>query len=244
MQIQNNVYISNMKTHKPYSKKPSKSALVREHSATYGSTPEPLTFEKVWLMFQETDKKFQETDKKFQETDKKSQETERKFQETERMLTEKFLETDKLIKNLANLFTTQWGKLVEALLAPGCLKMFKDINIKVNQSSSNVIIEENGEKKMEIDVLLVNDSEIVVIEVKTTSTVTDVKEFLEKLKKFKIYFKEYANYKVYGAIAALRFVGASDTFAEKSGLFVIKSHGEGLMKIINQKGFQPRGKWG
>jgi hypothetical protein len=30
----------------------------------------PLSFEKVWLMFQETDKKFQETDRKFKETDK------------------------------------------------------------------------------------------------------------------------------------------------------------------------------
>jgi len=29
-----------------------------------GTSDEPLTFEKVWLMFQETDKKFQETDKK------------------------------------------------------------------------------------------------------------------------------------------------------------------------------------
>lgn len=29
-----------------------------------GSSDEPLTFEKVWLMFQDTDKKFQDTDKK------------------------------------------------------------------------------------------------------------------------------------------------------------------------------------
>ncbi|MDR0586143.1 MAG: hypothetical protein LBG26_02785, partial [Treponema sp.] len=32
---------------------------------------EGLSFEKVWAMFQETDKKFQETDRKFQETDRR-----------------------------------------------------------------------------------------------------------------------------------------------------------------------------
>ena len=66
---------------------------------------EQLNFEKVWFLFQNTDKKFQETDKllteKFQETDKKFQETDKKFQET-----------DKKIKALSNLFTTQWGKLI------------------------------------------------------------------------------------------------------------------------------------
>jgi transducin (beta)-like 1/penicillin-binding protein 2A len=34
-------------------------------------TGEGLTFEKVWAMYQETDRKFQETDRKFQETDRK-----------------------------------------------------------------------------------------------------------------------------------------------------------------------------
>ncbi|MDR0586749.1 MAG: hypothetical protein LBG26_05875 [Treponema sp.] len=43
---------------------------------------EGLSFEKVWAMFQETDKKFQETDRKFQETDRRFRGTDRKFQDT------------------------------------------------------------------------------------------------------------------------------------------------------------------
>ncbi|MGB9702147.1 MAG: hypothetical protein ACPL1A_05385 [Candidatus Kapaibacteriota bacterium] len=38
---------------------------------------EKLDFEKVWHMFQETDRKFQETAQQFQETDKKFKETDR-----------------------------------------------------------------------------------------------------------------------------------------------------------------------
>jgi Skp family chaperone for outer membrane proteins/Holliday junction resolvase-like predicted endonuclease len=60
--------------------------------------PEPLSFEKVWAMFQETDRKFQETNSQFKETDKKLQtmfqETDRKFQETSLQ----FKETDKKLQ--------------------------------------------------------------------------------------------------------------------------------------------------
>jgi hypothetical protein len=57
-----------------------------------------LSFEKVWLMFQETDKRFKETELRFQETDRKFQETDRKFQETDRKFQDtdrKFQETDR-----------------------------------------------------------------------------------------------------------------------------------------------------
>jgi len=63
-------------------------------------------FDKVWLLFQETDKKFRDTDKKMQDTDKK-------------------------IKELANLFTTQWGKLIESLVEPLSCDPFLKQNLKL-----------------------------------------------------------------------------------------------------------------
>ena len=39
---------------------------VNEPITGYGQGHEALTFEKVWLMFKETDKQFKETDKKIQ----------------------------------------------------------------------------------------------------------------------------------------------------------------------------------
>jgi flagellar biosynthesis GTPase FlhF len=61
-------------------------------------TGEGLTFEKVWAMYQETDRKFQETDKKFQETDRKFQEDREHFKETERLIKEN---ADRLNKEAA-----------------------------------------------------------------------------------------------------------------------------------------------
>lgn len=100
-----------------------------KRQVTSGESPE-LNFDKVWLLFQETNQKFQETGKK--------------------------------IKELASLFTGQWGNLVEAL------------------------------------------------------------------------------YKVYGAIAAIRFEEDSDKYAMHQGIFVLSPSGENLVRIDNEKGFRPK----
>ncbi len=201
------------------------SKTVKEPITDYG---QPLSFEKVWAMFQETDKQFKEIAKSFEETDRKFQKTDKQFKET-----------DKKIKDLSNLFTTQWGKLIESLVAPGCLNLFKNRGLEIEQSYRNIEVVKDG-KQMECDVLLVNSNELVVVEVKTTLRTSNVDEFIEKLKVFKKFFKQYKSYKVYGAVAALTFAEQSDTYAYRSGCFVIKSSGEGLVEIANDKKFKPK----
>ena len=187
----------------------------------------------VWLMWKETDKRFKETDKRFKETDEKirrlSEDTERKIKE----LSEE-------IKKVMGLFTSQWGRLVEALVEPGSLQLFKERGIKVNKTSKRIKLEdEEGNIVMEIDILLENEEVAVVTEVKTQVKVEDVKEFLEKLKKFKKYFPRYKEMRVYGAIAGIEFEEGSDRYAYKQGLFVLKFK-EGIIKIANDKKFKPK----
>ena len=141
---------------------------------------EPLNFDKVWKMFQETADRFKETDKKFQDTDKKFQDTDRRFKDTDKKFLQsqeelrrnfqetdkRFKETDKKVKELASLFTGQWGKLVEALMAPGCLQIFQERDINISKSLANIKAKIHG-NELEIDLLLVNNDELVIIEIKT-----------------------------------------------------------------------------
>ncbi len=211
------------------------------HKATPTTAP---TFDSVWLLFQETREQMKETSLQMKETDKKFKETDKllseRFQETDKLLSERFRETDKKIKELTNLFTTQWGKLVETLIEPSCLKLFKDRGIDIEQSLQNLKVNHNGEG-MECDIVLVNSTELVVVEVKTTFKSEYATEFIEKLAKFKTIFPQYKNYKVLGAVAALKYEGGSDKFAYRQGLFVLRSTGEGLVKILNDKKFVPKG---
>jgi len=201
-------------------------------------------FDKVWLMFQETkellSEKFQDTDKKFQDTDQKFKETKdllsERFQDTDK----KFQDTDKKIKELANLFTTQWGKLVESLVEPSCVKLFQDRGVKIEQSFQNLKAR-HGKKDMECDILLVNSTELVVVEVKTTFKPEYVSEFAEKLSEFTKFFPQYKSYTILGAVAALKYEGQSDKYAYRNGLYVLRSNGEGIIKILNDKKFVPKG---
>mgnify|MGYP000458341818 CR=1 FL=1 len=207
--------------------------VAQEPQVPYGS--EALSFEKVWLMFQETDRFL--TDK-FAETD-------RQFKESDRFLTEKFVETDKQfketdrrLKNLNELFTSHWGKLMEALITPSCLKLFKDRGIDIKRTYSNVEIE-SEELSGEFDIVLANGTQVVIVEVKTTFRAVFVDEFLEKMQRIREFLPEHANKTIYGAIAAIKYDENSDRYAYRKGLFVIKNSGEGLLKIANSKKFEP-----
>ena len=189
---------------------------------------EPLNFQKIWQMFQETGRLMKE----------QSKETEKKFQETDRMLSEKFKETDKKIKKLSELFTSQWGKLVESLVEGDLIKLLKEKGIPVEQTLQRVKGNHEGQN-YEYDIIAINGTEIVIVEVKTTLRPQDVKDFHEKIWKAKIYMSDYKNKVIYGCVAFITADGASDKMAENQGFYVIKATG-GSASIINNKEFIPK----
>ncbi len=190
------------------------------------SEPE-YTFEKVWQMFQETDKKFQETDRQFKETDRQFKETDRQFRET-----------DKKVRSLETLFTSQWGRLVEALVEGGLVKLLKERGISVEQTYERQKKKFNG-RDFEFDIIAKNGTDVVPVEVKTTLRSEDVKDFLENLKLIKEVFPDYQKNNVFGAVAFLRCESKADVFAMKEGLFVIRAVGDSA-SILNPKDFQPK----
>jgi len=192
---------------------------------------QPLSFESVWQLFQETDKKFQETDKQFKETD-------RKMQETDRMLSEKFRETDKKMKELQDLFTSQWGRLIESLVKGDLVRLLQERNIPVQRTTQRVSGNYQG-TSYEFDIIAVNGEEIVIVEVKTTLRPSDVKQFMAKLAKAKTWLHEYGDTTIYGAMAFLQADSGSDQMAANKGLFVIRATGSSA-SIINPPGFRPR----
>ncbi len=194
------------------------------------SDKEPLTFEKVWLLFQETDKKFLEMERVLTE---KFGETDKKFQELHKI----FKESNKKTRELEELFIGQWGKLVESLVEGSLVKLLNERGIMVQQTFERSR-SRKLDKEIEIDIIACNGQEVVAVEVKTSLSEKHVKEFVEKLKVFKQAFPQYSNNKIYGAVAFLRASSNADKFAYKKGLFVIKATGDSA-KILNDEKFKP-----
>jgi hypothetical protein len=190
------------------------------HQPDSDSTETPLSFEKVWLMFQETDRKFQDTDRKFQDTDKK------------------FQDTDKKLNRLEQLFTSQWGKLIESLVEGDVIPILNQRGIVVTDTLRRRAGHRDG-IEYEFDIIAINGSEIVIIEVKTTLRPEDIKNFLKKLEQAKHWMPEYRDKRVYGAVAFLTEDAGTSAMADKKGLFVIRATGDSA-SIINADDFVPK----
>ena len=147
-------------------------------------------------------------------------------------------ETDRRLKKAEGLFTTQWGKLMETLVEGDLLKLLKQKNIRVVDTTMNM----KGcykDQNWEIDMLASNGEEIVLVEVKTTLNLQNVKDFIYKLNQFTTWKPKYKNDKLYGAVAYLKADQGSARYAEKQGLFVIRATGSSS-SIINKKDFKPK----
>ncbi len=193
--------------------------------------------------FQETDRRFQETDRRFQETNeqlaKQSKETDRRFQETDERMAKEWKKTDKKMREVMGLFTSQWGKMMEALVKPDALRLFQERGIQVNYCMRRVEARVGG-RNMELDLLLENGQEVIVLEVKTTLKIDDIKEFMaEELGEFLTFFPRYRSYKVYGGVAALDVDEGVDKYAYRNGLFVLMVGG-GVVQIKNDDKFRPK----
>ena len=191
--------------------------------------------QKTDRQMKETDKKMQETNRQMKETDKKMQETDRQMKETDNLMEKQIKET----KRLEDLFTGQWGKLMETLVEGDLIKLLKEKEITVEQTAQNLKGTCEG-RDWEIDILAINGDEVVVVEVKTTLTVSYVDNFIKNiLKRFTLLSPLYKGKTIYGAVAYLKANQGSHTYAEKKGLFVIKATGSSS-SIINEKGFRPK----
>ncbi len=189
---------------------------------------DPPTFEKVWLMFQETERFLKE----------KSLETERIMKEQSRKTDQKFRETDKKIKMAFDLFSTQWGRLVESLVEGDLPRVLQERGIMVTQTSERV--KSLTDKAYEFDILALNGDVCVVVEVKTTLRPDDVDHFLYKLNHFREWMPRFASTdRVLGAVAYIRVDSNSDKMAEKNGLFTIRATGKSA-KIVNPANFEPK----
>jgi hypothetical protein len=175
----------------------------------------------------------QETDRQMKDTDRQMKDTDRKMQETDRQMKD----TDQKIKALSGLFTSQWGKLVEALMRPGTVKLFQTRGVVVSQMTGRRTGVDHAGREIEVDMTLVNSGTIVVVEVKTTCKVEDVTWHLDKLQRFKQAFSEYATWDVQGGLAALTFEEESDRYAFRNGLWVLKCL-DGITSIANGDNFQ------
>ena len=194
---------------------------------------EALTFEKVWAMFQETDRRFKETSEQMRETREQMRETDRRFKETDK----KFRETDRRIGELGNRF----GELAEHLVAPSIKEKFNELRFTFEQMSQNLVISDaSGRFLAEIDILLENGDFVIAIEVKAKPLQKDVDDHIRRIEILRARADaRHDTRKFRGAIAGAILIDDVRDYAHKAGFYVIEQTGD-TVKINIPKDFMPR----
>ena len=177
---------------------------------------------------QETDRKMQETDRQMQETKLMFQETDRKMQET----AEQMKRTDKKISELGS----RVGEIVENMVGGDIVGQFQALGIAIKSHSRYKTFGTRGTSESgEIDVFLENGDIVILIEVKTRLTEDEVREHIERMKKYRSYGDDKR--RIIGAVAGAVVSDDVIKFAHKQGLYVIVQSGEAVEIIAQPEGF-------
>ena len=112
-------------------------------------------------------------------------------------------DTNRAIKDMKNVFTTQWGRLVEALCKPAAYALFKREGIEIDRVYEGVHkVKDNGQDVMEIDVALCDTSVAVIVEVKSRCGHRDIDYFLSQMEHCKEWYPGFADKELRVAVAA------------------------------------------
>ncbi|HAC64406.1 MAG TPA: DUF3782 domain-containing protein [Cyanothece sp. UBA12306] len=179
---------------------------------------------------EEAEKSRQQADRDRQQAEKSRQQAEKEHQETRRQIQQVNQQIGKLGNRL--------GEFVEWQVRPTAIRLFQERGIDIHELHAEVSVN-RPDGGLEIDLLVVNDTEAILIEVKSKLTQRDVDEHLERLAKFKQFMPRYRDVKALGAVAGMIVTNEVVNYAYRKGLFVLAQSGESVI-ILNDANFQPQ----
>ena len=227
-------------------------------------TSEPLTFEKVWAMFQESAKRMEEESlrhkKQADEDYKRHREAfdadlkkhKEKFEEanllvieqqrlTALQLKETQQEVAKLSKNMGGL-NRSMGELIEILIAARLWEKFSGYPYHLQRAYQRVpIYDEKNYARTDIDILLVDTQWAMAVEAKWKLREDDIDYHTKRMGLIAKYPPaEVKGKKLLGAIAAGVVSPALRDLAYSKGYFVLELSGESVTLIPPPEGFTPK----
>ena len=182
---------------------------------------------------EEFDRGLKESREEFDRGLKESREEfDRRIKETDRQVKEMFAETNASIRRISIEFIGVTGHMVEGLVGSSAEKIFQEAGFDLHDRGKNLIrVLAPGNRQMEVDAMLGNESIVVPVEVKEHFTKKKVKRFLRKMEMFRDFFPECADKEVIAAIAAINYEAGADALAHDEGLLVIRVSSDDIFSL-------------
>ncbi|CCI06733.1 DUF3782 domain-containing protein [Microcystis aeruginosa] len=188
------------------------------------------TIEDIRAILKQLAQSQQELSQSQQELSQAQKETDKQIKETDKQINR----VSKQIGELGN----RLGEFVEWQVRPAVVRLFQERGIDVHEFHPGISVKRDNEG-LEIDLLVVNDTDAILVEVKSKLTQRDVDEHLQRLAKFKRLMPRFRDVKALGAVAAMIVPNEVASYACRQGLFVLVQSGENVI-ILNDAEFTPR----
>jgi len=188
------------------------------------------TIEEIRAILKQLAQSQQELSQSQQELSQAQKETDKQIKETDKQINR----VSKQIGELGN----RLGEFVEWQVRPAVVRLFQERGIDVHEFHPGISVKRDNEG-LEIDLLVVNDTDAILVEVKSKLTQRDVDEHLQRLAKFKRLMPRFRDVKALGAVAAMIVPNEVASYACRQGLFVLVQSGENVI-ILNDAEFTPQ----
>ena len=179
---------------------------------------------------QELNQSQQELSQAQKELSQAQKETDKQIKETDKQINR----VSRQIGELGN----RLGEFVEWQVRPAVVRLFQERGIDVHEFHPGISVKRDNEG-LEVDLLVVNDRDAILVEVKSKLTQRDVDEHLQRLVKFKRLMPRFRDVKALGAVAAMVVPDEVASYAYRQGLFVLVQSGENVV-ILNDAEFTPQ----
>ncbi|MCA2685080.1 MAG: DUF3782 domain-containing protein [Microcystis sp. M038S2] len=195
------------------------------------------TIEDIRAILKELAQSQQELSQSQQELSQSQQELSQAQKETDKQIKETDKQINRVSKQIGEL-GNRLGEFVEWQVRPAVVRLFQERGIDVHEFHPGISVKRDNEG-LEIDLLVVNDTDAILVEVKSKLTQRDVDEHLQRLAKFKRLMPRFRDVKALGAVAAMIVPNEVASYGCRQGLFVLVQSGENVI-ILNDAEFTPQ----
>lgn len=173
----------------------------------------------------EDERRKEDHERRMAEYDRRKADYERRKADYERLSREtkqQMQETDRKLRELAEQFTSTTGHITEGIMKPAAQRIFQEAGFDISHYLCNMHSKmKNEHAEMEVDLLMLNGTIAIAVEIKTDCRKKDIDHFMRQMAKFKRLFREYRDKEVLAAVAALNYDKDALEYAKKQGLLAI-----------------------
>jgi vacuolar-type H+-ATPase subunit I/STV1 len=206
-----------------------------------------LTFEKVWAMFQETDKQIKEMSKEADlrraEIDRQQEETGRLIEEMSRKADLRQEETSRVVKELSKNIgglNNSFGRWAEEMVSAKLWEKFRALGYTFTQGGPREFWE-NDRMVAQVDMMLENGDYVMLVEIKSNLTAEDADRHIERIGKTREQLdKRGDRRKLVGAAAGMVVTKEAREYAQRKGLYVLVQSGDTVAVAEAPEGFKVR----